>query len=47
MFSVRGKGTLYENGFPFQNDRGDLNSSKLEDTKRLYEIVASVKSGHR
>ena len=44
MFSVRGK-TLYpELGFWFEMAREILNTSRLSDTRRLYEILAQVKS---
>lgn len=44
MFSVRGKALYTKMDFLFKMIGEILNSSKLEDTKRLYEIVASVKS---
>ena len=44
MFSVRGKALYTKLDFLFKMIQEILNSSKLGDTKRLYEIIASVKS---
>ena len=44
MFSVRGKALYSKMEFLFHMIQEILNTSKLEDTKRLYEIIASVKS---
>ena len=44
MFSVRGKVMYPKIDVLFRMIREILNTSSLEDTKRLYEIVASVKS---
>ncbi len=44
MFSVRGKALYPKMGFLFEMIKEILNTSKIEDTKRLYEIVASVRS---
>ena len=44
MFSVRGKALYPKMEFLFHMIQEILNTSKLEDTKRLYEIIASVKS---
>lgn len=44
MFAVRGKALYPEMDFMFSMIREVLTTSKLEDTKRLYEIIARVKS---
>ena len=44
FFSVRGKALYPKFSFLFEMMKEILESSKLEDTKRLYEIIASVKS---
>ena len=44
MFSVRGKALYTKMDFLFKMIQEILNTSRLEDTKRLYEIIASVKS---
>ena len=44
MFSVRGKALYTKMDFLFKMIGEILNSSKLEDTKRLYEIIAEIKS---
>ena len=44
MFAVRGKALYPEMKFMFDMIREVLTTSKLEDTKRLYEIIARVKS---
>ena len=44
MFSVRGKALYPKMNFLFDMVREILETSKLEDTGRLYEIVAQVKS---
>ena len=44
MFAVRGKALYPEMDFMFSMIREVLTTSKLTDTKRLYEIVAQVKS---
>lgn len=44
MFSVRGKALYPKLGFLFEMIREIIKTSKLEDTKRLYEIVAQTKS---
>lgn len=44
MFAVRGKALYPEMDFMFSMIREVLTTSKLTDTKRLYEIIARVKS---
>ena len=44
MFSVRGKALYPKLDFLFEMVEEILNTSKLDDTKRLYEIIAAVKS---
>lgn len=44
MFAVRGKALYPEMDFMFSMIREVLTTSKLDDTKRLYEIIARVKS---
>ena len=44
MFAVRGKALYPEMDFMFSMIREVLTTSRLEDTKRLYEIIARVKS---
>lgn len=44
MFSVRGKALYPKMDFLFKMIQEILNTSRLEDTKRLYEIIAAVKS---
>ena len=44
MFSVSGKALYTKMDFLFKMIQEILNTSRLEDTKRLYEIIASVKS---
>ena len=44
LFSVRGKALYPKLGFLFKMAEEILGTSKVEDTKRLYEIVAAVKS---
>ena len=44
MFSVKGKALYSQMGFLFEMVREILETSVLEDTGRLYEIVAEVKS---
>ena len=44
MFAVRGKALYPKMGFLFQMIEEILNTSKVEDTKRLYEIIAQAKS---
>ena len=41
MFSVRGKGIVSEAGLPVLRSSEDPTTSKVQDTKRLYEIIAS------
>lgn len=44
MFAVRGKALYPEMDFMFSMIREVLTTSKLDDTKRLYEIIARVRS---
>ena len=44
MFAVRGKALYPEMDFMFSMIREVLTTSRLDDTKRLYEIIARVKS---
>lgn len=44
MFAVRGKALYPEMEFMFSMIREVLTTSKLDDTKRLYEIIARVRS---
>ena len=44
MFAVRGKALYSEMDFMFSMIREVLTTSRLDDTKRLYEIIARVKS---
>lgn len=44
MFSVRGKALYPKLSFLFDMVKEILSTSRLEDTKRLYEIIAQVKS---
>ena len=44
MFTIRGKALYSQMDFLFQMIREVLTTSKLTDTKRLYEIIARVKS---
>ena len=44
MFSIRGKALYSRMDFLFEMMEEILNTSKVEDTKRLYEIIAQVKS---
>ena len=44
LFSVRGKALYPKLGFLFKMAEEILGTSKVEDTKRLYEIIAAVKS---
>ena len=44
MFAVRGKALYPEMDFMFSMIREVLTTSKLTDTKRLYEIIARVRS---
>ncbi len=42
--SIRGKALYPKLGFLFKMAEEILGTSKVEDTKRLYEIIAAVKS---
>lgn len=44
MFGIRGKALYSQLGFMFEMIQEILEESKLDDTKRLYEIVAEIKS---
>ncbi|EJW93375.1 protein containing Peptidase M16C associated domain protein, partial [gut metagenome] len=44
MFSIRGKALYQKLEFLFDMMEEILNTSKVEDTRRLYEIIAQVKS---
>ena len=44
MFTIRGKALYPQMDFLFQMMEEILNTSKITDTKRLYEIIAEIKS---
>ena len=44
MFTIRGKALYSQMDFLFQMMEEILNTSKITDTKRLYEIIAEIKS---
>ena len=44
MFYHQRQGFVFPDGFPFQMMEEILNTSQITDTKRLYEIIAEIKS---